>query len=133
MNEPPPREQTLYGPTYRLTFPEGVIAAPRAVDLLVTVNENEGEPVEIFIQCDDPTLYQWTALISVFMTRLLRDGHPLEKLAGEMLEIHCPHTGHIIPGTAEWVPSLIARIGRALKQHREKQHDKNDSDTEGDD
>ena len=108
-----PRDAVLSGPTYQVKTPEGV-------ELLITINEKDGVPYEIFVHCDDQELYQWTALAAVFTTRLLRDGHNLQELAKEMQEIHCPVTRHIIPGTNEWSPSLIARIGRTLQQHMEK-------------
>jgi len=129
MNKPTPRDTVLYGPTYLIKLPDDAVEPPRPVDLLVTVNEISDVPVEVFIQCDDSGIYQWVALVSVFTTRLLRDGHPLEKLAEEMLEIHCPHTRHIIPGTMEWSTSLVARIGRTLKEHMENKNDKPDDDT----
>ena len=105
-----PRELILNGPTYEIRTPEGA-------ELKVTINEQNGQPFEIFVQCDDAVIYQWVALATILITRLLRDGHSLNQIADEMQEIHCPSTGHYIPGTRDWCPSLIARIGRTLKQH----------------
>lgn len=108
------RDDVLSGPTYWVVTPE--------IEIRVTINEKDGVPYEIFVQCNDPGVYQYLALATVFTTRLLRDGHPLEELAKEMQEIHCPITRHIIPGTREESPSLIARIGRALQQHMENKN-----------
>ena len=133
MKKPKPRDEVLKGPTYRMVIPEEITNRSGEVDIMVTINESDGVPVEIFIQCDDPSIFQWVALSSVWATRLLRDGHPLDNIADEMLEIHCPHTGHHIPKVGEWVPSLVARIGRTLKKHTELKNDKNDENaTESD-
>ena len=115
-----PRDDVLDGPTYWVATPE--------IEIGVTINEKDGVPYEIFVQCDDPQVYQYLALATVFTTRLLRDGHPLDELAKEMQEIHCPLTGHYIPGTGEWSPSLIARIGRTLQKHMENKIGKSDTD-----
>ena len=106
------RGYILDGRTYRIKMPEGN-------DLLVTINDKDGQPFEIFVESNDPAIYQWVGLATVLITRLIRDGHSLDQIAEEMQEIHCPYTGHIIPGTNQKAPSMIARIGRTIKQHME--------------
>ena len=112
------RPNVLKGSTYWIKTQDGTGVG-------VTINEKDGTPFEVMFHCDDPDLYQWVALSSTFSTRLLRCGQPLEKLAAEMEEIHCPATRHIIPGTNEWSPGLISRIGRTLRIHMESKKNEN--------
>ena len=107
------RSETLHGATYKV----------RLVDedkLYIIINEQDGKPFEIFIRHDAPELFEWTAALTVLITRLLRAGQPLEAIAAELQEIHSPTTGHMVPGTHDHCPSYVARIGQVLQEHAER-------------
>lgn len=98
----------LRGVTYKATLDDGK-------PMYVTVNEQDGRPVEVFIRMDEPEIYEWVTTVTILITRLLRAGEPLEAIAMELQEIHSPKTSHFVKG--KQVPSLPARIGLLLEQH----------------
>lgn len=104
------RPYKLNGHTYREVLGNGS-------RMYITINEHDGTPFEVFVRYDDPATYEWITALTTMITRRLRDGAKLIAIAEELLEIHGPQTGHMIPGTANWSPSLVARIGRTLGQH----------------
>ena len=88
--------------------------------LYLIANQQDGDPFELFVRHDAPELFEWTTALSVLITRLLRAGERLEDIAAELREIHSPLSGHMIPGTSEWCPGLVARIGRELQRHADE-------------
>lgn len=87
--------------------------------MYITINEHNGQPFEVFVRHDEPNSYEWIAALTTMLTRMLRAGVSLDVVAAELMEIHGPNTGHMIPGTSDWAPSLVARIGRAIGRHAE--------------
>lgn len=106
------RDEVISGPTYKVTLGDGS-------RMYITVNEQAGKPFEVFVRYDDPNLYEWIALATVLITRLLRAGESLEAIGRELQEIHSPTSGHVIPGGREYSPSMVARIGRVFEGHGE--------------
>ncbi|MBE9538507.1 MAG: hypothetical protein IMF06_05450 [Proteobacteria bacterium] len=104
------RPNQLDGPTYRVTLGDGS-------RMYVTINEHNGKPFEVFARYDDADKYEWLGALTTMITRLLRAGQPLEQIGKELLEIHGPESSHMIPGTREMAPSIVARIGRVFVNH----------------
>jgi len=101
------RPEELQGGTQRVLLPNG---SP----MFVTVNYFEGRPTEVFVRYDDPALCEWISALTILITRLLRAGEKLEDIAEELSQIAGPESGHHVPGTHDWSPSLVARVGRAF-------------------
>jgi hypothetical protein len=110
------RSEILSGPTYKVSL-EGIEHLQGGRDMFITVNEQDGRPVEVFIRCDMPEVFEHVTAQSVQITRLLRCGEQLNVIAKELMEIHSPRTGHMVPGGRGWCPSLMARIGMVLLNH----------------
>lgn len=106
------RPDTLPGTTLCLTLEDGSRA-------YITVNEQDGQPVEVFVRYDDPKLYEWITLATVFITRMLRDGNTLDAIAREMQEIFSPQGGYHASG--EQHTSIVAHIGKVLEDYCNKE------------
>lgn len=115
MNMPADRELTLEGVTLKVNV------ETETRPIYVTVNFQDGRPFEVFVRIDDAALFEWAAAFTVMLTRLLRAGEPLGKIAAELKEIHSPRTSHFHKGVQ--VPSLLARIGDTLLQAIEEYSD----------
>lgn len=122
------RPEVLDGSTYEIQLADESV-------MHITINERDGEPFEVFVAQGPPLNmepngqrstqngadeFEWVTALTTMVTRLLRAGETLETIGTELLEIHGPNTGHHIPGTAEWSPSIVARIGLVFVQHAEK-------------
>lgn len=90
----------------------------------ININEYEGKPFEVFANNTGPVYFEWVAALTILITRLLRAGQPLKDIGEELEEICGPKSSHMIPGTNIKSPSLVARIGRILRQHAEKLEEK---------
>lgn len=110
MSERPDR---LNGRTYFLDIDE-FCQRP----LRVTINEQDGKPVEVFIDDGPAEWYEFLTIVATMATRLLSDGRPLAKVAQDMKEIHSPATNHFSRGIS--YPSLMARIGDVFDRHASK-------------
>lgn len=85
--------------------------------MFVTVNEENGQPFEVFVRLDDPYLYEWITLSTLLITRALRDNASLKAIADELCQIHSPVSGHHLPG-GDYAPSIVAHLGRILREHK---------------
>ena len=106
--KPVQRPDTLRGRTYKASLDNGK-------PLYVTVNEQDGRVVEVFVRLDEPEAFEWVTALTVLITRLLRAGEPLEAIAQDLQQVHSPRTAHWVKGVL--VPSLPARIGVVLERH----------------
>lgn len=105
------RNDVLTGATYKVRMEDGD-------HMYITVNEQGGVPFEVFIRFDRAELHEWIAALTILITRLLRAGQDLPAIAAELQEIHSPASGHMIPGSPDWCPSLVARVGMVLMDHK---------------
>lgn len=112
------RPRLLDGPTYKVVLGDDS-------RMYITVNECEGKPFEVFVRLDEADKYEWVVALTTMITRLLREGQSLDVIGKELKEIHGPGTGHYIPGTGEWSPSIVARIGNILIKHEELKNETN--------
>lgn len=104
----PARQDTLDGATYKVRLGDG---SP----MYITVNSQDGQPYEIFVRHDAPELFEWATALTVLITRLLRAGQTMADIARELQQIHSPVTSHMILGTDEKCPGIVARIGQVLE------------------
>lgn len=106
------RPDVLPGTTYKIK----AVTERGEITLYLTICDRLGKPFEIFVNSKNAELVEHMNVLTVFVSRMLRAGVPVELIAGDLQEIHSPFTGHMIPGCG-WCASLYARIGRQLLDH----------------
>jgi hypothetical protein len=106
------RPDILEGYTYKIKAPN---AGGQTINIYLTVNEQDGRPFEVFMNCSDNTVYELVSVSMVLVSRLLRLGVSLETIAEDLEQVTSALTAHM--DGQQWCPSLIARIGRTLKGH----------------
>jgi hypothetical protein len=106
------RPECLTGSTYKIKAPNG---RNETINVYLTVNEHDGRPFEVFLNCSDSSINELLGVSMVLISRLLRLSVPLEQIAADLEQISSLNTGHF--ADKSWCPSLIARIGRTLKSH----------------
>lgn len=112
ITKPHDRPEHLQGITYKIKTPN---AAGQIINIYLTVNEHDGEPFEVFLNCTDSSINELASVSMVLISRLLRLGVPLDVISEDLEQVHSAHTAHM--AGKQWCPSLIARIGRVLKEH----------------
>jgi len=85
--------------------------------LFVTVNwDADGRPLELFVRLDDPDLHEWVTALTRFVSMALREGLPLGLIIEELEAVHSAKTRHVLPGSTDVCPSLVARIGAEVRR-----------------
>lgn len=103
----------LPGATYKVT----VETPERRYRVYITINEQDGNPFEVFVRCDNPQLYEWITALTLLTSKLLQRGMSLKEIGQELQIIHSGATSaHFLPGGQHCI-SLVARIGRTLERH----------------
>jgi hypothetical protein len=110
------RSDALLGSTYKVNL-EGIEHLQGGRDMFITINDQDGKPVEVFVRCDMPEVFEHVIALTILITRLLRAGEPLNVIAKELMEVHSPRTSHMMPRGGGPCPSLVARIGKVLLDH----------------
>jgi len=83
-----------------------------------TINhDDDGKVMEIFVRIDDKNLFEMIQLVTRLTSMLLQTGTDPMAMANELQEVYSPITRHMIPGTNDMCPSIIARIGLILENH----------------
>lgn len=85
--------------------------------MYVTINTMPDDTLEVFVRKDEPKFHELATVVARLASMALREGVAPQVVADELMDIHSPETGHMIPGTSETCPSLTARIGKTLKNH----------------
>lgn len=106
------RSEVLPGQTYKIKAPN---AQGEYTNIYLTVNEEDGKPYEVFINCSDTSLYETLAVAMILVSRLIQKGASLEEIAGDLAQVQSAYTAHM--DGSQWFPSLIARIGAQLRSH----------------
>ncbi len=106
------RPEALSGVTYKIKTPN---ASGLIINVYLTVNEENGEPFEVFLNCSDNSIMELVSVSMVLVSRLLRLGVSLEVIAEDLEQVFSVNTAHM--AGKRWCPSLIAHIGRVLKEH----------------
>lgn len=112
------RPEVLVGATYKIDVGDSPdISKP----LYMTVNDVDGRPLEVFIRVDEPELFEWVTVVTVFISRALQLGVNAEQIAADMVEVCSPATRHFHQGRE--FSSLAARIGSILVEHEKRVRD----------
>jgi hypothetical protein len=106
------RPDVLPGKTYKIK----AVTERGDITLYLTICDHFGVPFEIFVNSKNAELVEHMSVLTVFVSRMLRAGMPVEDIAADLEEIHSPFTGHLVPGSG-WCASLYARIGQQLLLH----------------
>jgi len=114
--EKPSRPEELKGTTYKVKWP------PTNVNYYITINDLEREdgerrPFEIFINTKAVENQEWVAGLTRVISSVFRRGGNIDYLPAELEQVYCPMGGAWVEG--EYVPSLVAMIGRTITTHYE--------------
>lgn len=109
------RPEVIDGFTYKIKVPNN---RQDIVALYLTINHDEnGKPIEIFIRCDDPWLFEHMNALSIMTSGMLQIGVHLKDIAAQLATVYSPHTAHFIAGVPVECPSVYARIAHELNKH----------------
>jgi len=109
---PTERPDVLVGVTQKIKAPN---VTGQMINIYLTVNEKNGRPYEVFLNCSDHSIMELVSVSMVLISKMLRLGVSLDAMAEDLEQIYSANTAHMAGKT--WCPSLMARIGRALKEH----------------
>jgi ribonucleoside-diphosphate reductase alpha chain len=109
----PPREEQLYGTTYKLKWPESAHA------VYVTINDLDQDgvrrPFEMFINSKNMEHYAWTLGLTRMVSAVFRRSADVSFVAEELKAVFDPRGGAWMQG--RYVPSLLAAIGDIVERH----------------
>jgi len=110
------RPAELRGVTYKLTgipTEDGTVSS-----VYLTVNVMEGREFEVFINSKNAKLADRAGVLTLSISRLLRNNVPLLDIADDLVSIVSTTTAHY--AGRRYCSSFESRIGWALKQHVER-------------
>lgn len=114
LTEPLQRPEHLHGTTYRFKPPGQEHA------LFVTINDVEQhgrrQPHEIFINTKNLQFQSWVTALTLMISAIFRRGGDLALVSRELRAIHDPMGGGYWEDK-EYVPSLVAGIGKVIDKH----------------
>ena len=103
------RPEALIGSTYKLKTPLSEHA------LYVTINNLDGKPFEIFINCKAMEHFQWIVALTRVISAVFRQGGNTAFLVEELMAVVDPKGGYFYKG--QYRSSLVAEIGSIIEQH----------------
>jgi ribonucleoside-diphosphate reductase alpha chain len=113
MTKPLDRPEALIGATYKVRWPDSDHA------MYITLNDiAEGgrrRPFEIFINSKNMEHYAWTVALTRMISAVFRRGGDVSFVVEELKSVFDPRGGHWID--RQYVPSLLAAIGRVIEDH----------------
>ena len=113
MTEPLDRPAALEGHTYKIKWPDSDHA------MYITLNDIESDgrrrPFEIFINSKNMEHYAWTLALTRMISAVFRRGGDVSFVVEELKAVFDPRGGQWVDG--EYVPSLLAAIGKVIEQH----------------
>lgn len=108
-----PRQEKLFGATYKLRWPESEHA------FYMTINDIEEHgvrrPFEVFLNSKSMEHYAWVVALTRMISAVFRRGGDVAFVAEELQAVFDPRGGHWSEG--RYVPSLIAAIGAVIERH----------------
>lgn len=108
-----PRQEKLFGATYKLRWPESEHA------FYMTINDIEEHgvrrPFEVFLNSKSMEHYAWVVALTRMISAVFRRGGDVAFVAEELQAVFDPRGGHWSEG--RYVPSLIAAIGSIIERH----------------
>ncbi len=113
----PDRPEELEGSTYKIK-----VGDHKAVYLTINDTvESDGtvRPFEIFLRSSDPTHDEWMVALARMISAIMRRPHDSSFIGPELMRIHSATSGGFQRGYG-YQPSLVAAIGRKIKEHAER-------------
>ncbi len=113
----PDRPEELEGSTYKIK-----VGDQKAVYLTINdVVESDGtvRPFEIFLRSSDPSHDEWMVALSRMVSAIMRRRHDSSFVGPELMRVTSAITGGFQRGQGHQ-PSLVAAIGRKIKEHAER-------------
>ena len=109
-------EAELYGATYELRTGLQSDIPNKEMDMFVTINvDKNGNIYEIFVRAESKEYFEALNLVTRLVSMALRAAVDPMTIAKELQEVYSMTSQHIIPGTTDLCPSIIARIGLILE------------------
>lgn len=110
------RDDVVEGKTYKIKPPTAEHA------LYVTINSQNGKPIEMFINSQNVGHYQWVQTITRLVSAIFRKGGDVSFVADEFAVICDPNGGYwgkdyINVDKKKFYPSVIAEVGAVLKDY----------------
>jgi ribonucleoside-diphosphate reductase alpha chain len=113
MTKPLDRPEALAGTTYKVRWPDTDHA------MYITLNDmidgGRRRPFEIFINSKNMEHYAWTVALTRMISAVFRRGGDVSFVVEELKSVFDPRGGHWID--RQYVPSLLAAIGRVIEEH----------------
>ncbi len=113
LSKPRERAAVLEGRTYKLKWPDSEHAL--YITINNTVENGKPRPFEIFINTKSLDHYAWIVALTRMISAVFRRGGDVSFVVEELKAIFDPKGGIFMDG--EYVPSLIAAIGKIIEQH----------------
>jgi len=113
----PDRPEELEGSTYKIK-----VGDQKAVYLTINDTfESNGtfRPFEIFLRSSDPAHDEWMVTVARLVSAIMRRPHDASFIGPELMRVHSTITGGFQRGKGHQ-PSLVAAIGRKIKEHAER-------------
>jgi len=83
--------------------------------LNITINNRGGRPYEVFLECQNPDLFQWLNFIGRCVSTMLQRMDDIERVITLMDETFDPRGKYIDKGVE--YKSVVAHIGAILRRH----------------
>lgn len=83
--------------------------------LNITINNRGGRPYEVFLECQNPDLFQWLNFIGRCVSTMLQRMDDIERVITLMDETFDPRGKYIDKGFE--YKSVVAHIGAILRRH----------------
>jgi ribonucleoside-diphosphate reductase alpha chain len=109
----PPRPESLESKTYKVKWPQ----APDAFYITISdiVEEGKKRPFEIFINSKSVKHQEWITALTRCISAIFRRGGDVTFIVEELMQVYSINEGCWVD--QEYTPSLVARIGKVIKQH----------------
>lgn len=111
------RDDVLTGSTYKIK-PVDYDSA-----MYITINNLNGNPYEIFINCKHLDSFQWVACVTRLISAIWQSGGDSSFIAESMKSIFSPKGGYYLPKGKGFCPSVVAHIGMVIEKHCEELKD----------
>ena len=122
MTENVSRPEELHGSTYKVKTPQSEHALYITINDIILNPETDNEqrrPFEIFINSKNMEQFQWVVALTRVVSAVFRKGGDCTFLAEELKAVFDPQGGYFKRG-GKFMPSLVAEIGKKLKNHLTK-------------
>jgi len=105
------RGEVLQGYTYKIK-PTNLDAS-----MYITINNLNGKPYEIFINCKHLDSHEWVMCITRLISAIWKNGGDSDFVAKSMQSIFSPTGGYFLPKGGGFCNSVVAHIGMIIEKH----------------